>query len=174
MSMCDIDEIMNDPLMFDLVHNDILDINKMSDKEIRESIIHDILMVTMIEKEENVTLDFSQSQLLRWIKPMQHSYVLAQMNNKEIAGLIENKNGQLRIKDKTEILQAAMDYCGNWYNGFKPPESIEGILYINFKDFQTQIEKTDIFHQLYQNVFYKIATDLMDLNATVSGTKTIQ
>lgn len=168
-----VEEIMNNPLMFNVVHNDMFSINNMSNREVRESIIHDILMVTMIEKEKNVTLNFGQSQLLRWIKPTQHNYVLTQMNNEEIAGLIENKNGQLRIKYRREILQAAMDYCGYWYDGFEPPEDEKGIFHIRSKDFQLQSEDTDWFNQFYKNVLDKITAELMDLKATAPSSKSL-
>lgn len=168
-----IEETMNDPLMFEVVHNDMFSINNMSDQEVRESIIHDILMVTMIEKEEKTSIDFGQSQLFRWIKLTQHGYVFSQMNNSEICGLIENKNGQLRIKDQIEILQAAMDYCGHWYNGFTPPEGMEGILCVDTEAFQAQVEEAGGFDQFCQNVFDKIAPELMDNEATVPGNKTL-
>ncbi len=168
-----VEETMNDSLMFEVVHNDMFSINNMSDKEVRESIIHDILMVTMIEKEEKVTLDFDQHQLFRWIKLTQHGYVFTQMNNQEISGLIENKNGQLRIKDQREILQAAMDYCGHWYDGFEPPEGEEDIFRVNAEGFQAQVEEAGGFDQFCQNVFDKIAPELMDLEATVPGSKTL-
>lgn len=168
-----IPEIMNDELMFEVVHNDVFSINNMNDKEVCESIIHDILMVTMLEKEDNVKIDFGQHHLFRWIKPHQHQRVFREMLNPEIQGLIESKNGQLRIKNIKEVLQAAMDYCGHWWNGFTPPAGEEGILCLNHEAFEETVEEAGGFDEFIQTVYDKIAPDLMDIEATVPGNRTL-
>lgn len=167
-----VEETLNDSLMFSLVHNNVFSINNMSDEELRQSIVDDVLLITMIEKEEKVTIDFDQQQLFRWIKPTQHGWVYSQMGHPEISGLIERKNGQIRIKDQHEILQAAMDYCGHWWDGFTIPNE-PGIVTLNHDVFEEKVNAAGGFDQFVEGLTQTLMVDLMDVDATVTGNKTV-
>lgn len=167
-----IEETMNDVLMFSVVHNNIFSINNMSDKELRESIVDDILMVTMMEKEEKTPINFGQHELFRWIKPTQHGWVYSQMGHPEIAGLIEHKNGQIRIKDVQEVLQAAMDYCGHWWDGFTIPNE-PGIITMNHEKVDEMIQDAGGFDQFIDNLAHTLQADMMDSNITIPVSKTV-
>jgi len=121
MSKCISKEILDDPLMFEVVHNNLFSVNNMSDQELRESIIHDILLITMLEKIEKITIPFDQQRLLKWVKKHQHVRVKEQMTCNEIVDLIDRTNKQLRIKGDRKSLQTAMNYCGHWYENFTIP-----------------------------------------------------
>lgn len=167
-----VNETLNDSLMFSLVHNNMFSINNMSDEEVRQSIIDDVLLITMLEKGENTTIEFGQHQLFRWIKPYQHSRVYKQMCHPEISGLIEQKNGQIRIKDQREILQASMDYCGHWWDGFTIPNE-PGIVTLNHDVFEEKVNAAGGFDQFVEGLTQTLMVDLMDVDATVAGNKTV-
>lgn len=167
-----IEETMNDVLMFSVVHNNIFSINNMSDEELRQSIVDDILMVTMMEKEEKTSINFGQHELFRWIKPLQHARVYNQMAHPEISGLIEHKNGQIRIKDVREVLQAAMDYCGHWWDGFTIPNE-PGIITMNHEKVDEMIQDAGGFDQFIDNLAHTLQADMMDSSATVPVSKTV-
>lgn len=167
-----IQETMDDELMFSVVHNNIFSINNMSDAELRQSIVDDILMVTMMEKEEKTTINFGQHELFRWIKPTQHGWVYSQMGHPEISGLIERKNGQIRIKDVKEVLQAAMDYCGHWWEGFNIPNE-PGIITMNHEKVDEMIADAGSFDQFINNLAHTLQADMMDNSTTVPVSKTV-
>lgn len=167
-----IEETMNDELMFSVVHNNIFSINNMSDAELRQSIVDDILMVTMMEKEEKTTINFGQHELFRWIKPTQHGWVYGQMGHPEIAGLIEHKNGQIRIKDVKEVLQAAMDYCGHWWEGYAIPNE-PGIFTMNHEKVDEMITNAGSFDQFIDNLAHALQADMMNSNTTVPVSETV-
>ncbi len=167
-----IQETMDDELMFSVVHNNIFSINNMSDAELRQSIVDDILMVTMMEKEEKTTINFGQHELFRWIKPTQHGWVYSQMGHPEISGLIERKNGQIRIKNVKEVLQAAMDYCGHWWEGFNIPNE-PGIITMNHEKVDEMIADAGSFDQFINNLAHTLQADMMDNRATVPVSKTV-
>jgi len=144
----------------------------MSDEELRQSIIDDVLLVTMIEKEEKVTIDFDQQQLFRWIKPLQHRRVYEQLGHPEISGLIEQKNGQIRIKDQHEILQASMDYCGHWWDGFTIPNG-PGIVTLNHEVFEEKVNAAGGFDQFVESIAHEVMAIAMDQDSTVPGNKTV-
>lgn len=167
-----VEETLNDPLMFSVVHNSVFSINNMTDEELRQSIVEDILLITMMEKDEKIVLDFDQHKLFRWIKPLQHRRVYEQMGHPEIFGLIERKNGQIRIKDQREILQAAMDYCGHWWEGYTIPNE-PGIITFNQEVFEEKVNEAGGFDEFIEGVAKIVMADLMDGDATVSGNKTL-
>jgi len=128
MFKCTSKEILDDPLMFQVVHNSLFSVNNMSDLELRESIIHDILLITMLEKKEKIVIDFDQQKLFRWVKPCQHLRIKQQMNHKEITDLVYQTNKQFRIKKDRKSLQTAMNYCGHWYENFTIPTNEKELL----------------------------------------------
>ena len=110
---------------FQITDNYVFSITNMTDRELREAIIHDILSITMWEKENNRKLHFGFTRLNRFLPRHLHKRVSLQMKHDEICNLIQiqrNDSGsEIRIKDNHAILQAAMDYSGVWYHGFNIP-----------------------------------------------------
>lgn len=168
-----LDETLNDIYMYSLVHTSVFSVDNMSDKELRESIIEDLLFITMLEKEEKIVLEFDQQKMFRWLKAVQHSRVYNQMLDPEISGLIERKDGQIRIKDQQEILQAAMDYCGHWWEGFKIPNE-PGIFTMNHKVVEEQIEAAGGFDQFIDGLVNQLVADEMDGKSNTTLSKTVQ
>lgn len=111
-------------------HSDVFSINNMSDRELRESVVEDVLAVTMWVKTFAQPLDFKIETLMRFLKSDdQRERVVTALNDAEVKGLFEvNENQQLRIRDHRDILQAAMDYCGNWYHGYVIPPNIDVLM----------------------------------------------
>jgi hypothetical protein len=116
---------LNYEFAFQVIHNPVFSINNMSDEELRQSIIEDLLSVTMWEKQFNRKLHYGFTRFLHFLPRHMHSRVYDQMKHVEIIDLIEvtiTKTGsELRIRDNREILQAAMDYASVWYSGFSFP-----------------------------------------------------
>ena len=114
---------------FQVVDNSCYSIDNMTDEELRESIIEDLLAVTMWEKQSNQKIHFGFQRFMRFlpIRPIsKRERVFAQMHHADIVHLIDHKDdendGELRIKDNHAILQAAMDYAGVWYSDFVMPD----------------------------------------------------
>ena len=118
--------LIGDDSVREVVHNECFSVDNMDDREVMESIVNDILMVTMWEKQTGEKTQFRFQELLMHLNGDQWDRVLGLMDNNEISGLISITEGvegpELRIKDNHEILQASMDYCGIWYTGFIVPE----------------------------------------------------
>lgn len=110
-----------------VVHNQFFSVEAMDDKELREAIIHDILMVTMFEIQTSKTLHFGFTSFLKFVERRHHNRIIKNMCNMEIDGLItvvKNNNGsEIRIKNNKVILQSAMNYCGVYYTDFDMPEN---------------------------------------------------
>ncbi len=117
----------------------IMSVIFMPDEHLRPAIVSDILSATIWEIQTDVKLCFNQAELLRFVPQEQHERIVAQMQNDEIVGLIEINDGEIRIKNDHQVLQAAMDYIGNWYTGFTMPTE-EGIITINRDAFKSAIE----------------------------------
>lgn len=116
---------LNDWMMFSLVHNNVFSVTNMSPREIRESIVEDTLMITMLERRHQTKIHFGMTRLLKWIPREFHYLVMDQLNHDEIFGLLDfsSDKREIRIVDNVGILQAAMDYIGGpWYVGFKYPD----------------------------------------------------
>lgn len=156
---------LNDEDCRQVVHNDICSIDNMTDRELREAIIDDILGATMWEKEFKENPYFTLSEFTRFIPRYKQQRVYNMLHHSEIKDLIvqtRNKGMiELRIRDQQEILQAAMDYCGVWYDGFKIPDE-EGIVRINHDVISEAIEN----HGSLENLATALA---MDFQAQQSG-----
>lgn len=148
-------------------HSDVFSINNMTDRELRESVVEDVLAVTMWVKTFAQPLDFKIETLMRFLKSDdQRERVFTALNDAEVKGLFEmNENQQLRIRDNREILQAAMDYCGNWYGGFTIPPNIDVIM--------SNSEMLDEAVQQYGSVDGVIDALSMEFKATQHCKKTI-
>lgn len=142
-------EIFRDPKVFlaeeaafQIVDNDVFSIWNMSEHELLEAIIEDILAVTMWEKQTEKAIHFTAVELVRFLRPARSwSKVLNTLPDPRIRNMISNVPGELiRIKDNPEILQMAMDFCGVWYTGFKPSKETKVII-PNREMIQTETKK---------------------------------
>lgn len=148
-------------------HNDVFSINNMSDRELRESVVEDVLAVTMWSKTFAEPMDFKIETLMRFlVTDNQKERVLTALNNDEIKGLfITDEQQQLRIRDHRDILQAAMDYCGNWYHGYVIPPNID-VLMSNPEMFGEALEQYGSFDNV-------VETMTMEFKANQHSKKTI-
>ena len=124
--------------------SDVFSIDNMSEEELREAVIQDILMITMWEKHFQKKLHFSKSSLMRFIndtgvsrviKALQHTDVVDKIYiqvTEEHVGIKTIKNEEIRIKD--DALQEAMDYCGCWYEGYIMPDDDSVIILTDVKE----------------------------------------
>ena len=111
-----------------VLHSYDFSIDNMNDRELRESIIDDLLTVTMMERVNNITMRFGYSQLFKLLLRSQLKRVTNAMKHDEINGLINRYSTsgypELRIHTRKEILQTAMEYCGAYYEGFSIPDGV--------------------------------------------------
>ena len=111
----DFDAMLAEEDVQQITDGEFFSVKNMSDAELGESIVNDVLMVTFFEKEGNL-VDFTSEKLIRYLKGHWRAKVLNKIQSQEIAWYFNNTNGQLRIRDERNILQAAMDevWCGLW------------------------------------------------------------
>lgn len=118
--------LLNEENCFQVTHGRYFSIVNMSDEELRQAIINDLLVITMWEKQFEKKLHYGMTRLMHFIPRAMHKRVMNQLTHDEIGGFIEitkvGTGSEIRIKDVHEVLQAAMDYCGAWYSGFKADE----------------------------------------------------
>lgn len=135
----------------------------MSDAELMEAIVQDVLCVTAWEQEMNRKLDFGIEQLLRFV-PSQiwREKVVLLLKQGEIKGLFDQNGTQVRIKSDRAVMQTAMDYCGLWMYGYDIPDSA---LKFNAEGFTEAVEKHGGLNNL-------VAAMGMDLHASSSGNNT--
>lgn len=107
-----------------LIHEDIdgdviWSVDNMSDDELAKAIIDDILACTMWEIQTSQTLSYTFEEMCRFLKDNEQIKRVGYMLRSEvIQNFITFNNGQYRIKNNTNVLQAAMDFCEVWYSGF--------------------------------------------------------
>lgn len=98
-----------------------LSVYNMTDKEIKQSIIDDILVVLFLHKYRSIRIN----ELCRFI---QHDSFLVNYVIFHVEELIQE--GFLELIDSDTITipaekyQAAMDFCGCWYDGYQIPDGI--------------------------------------------------
>lgn len=105
-----------------VVNNDVYNIDNMSDEELRQSIIDDVLAVTIWEKQTGDQAVFGMDVLCRYLTEEQKLRVESLIHQHEINPYFDITPTSIRIKDDRTLLQAAMDYAGVWYDGFDCPE----------------------------------------------------
>ena len=140
----DLDEVanfQNEPLSRELCDYsadgvEIFTISAMSDEEVRQSVIQDILAATMIQKEQGVSLEYDFANMIRFVNAGNHERVVTALNDEEVQSFIIQENGQYRIADDPTVLQAAMDFCGVYYEGFDWPD---GVITVNREGFQEKV-----------------------------------
>lgn len=154
-------EVMNDSHCWQVVHGEFFSVDAMTDMELQEAIINDILQVTMLEKETGKKCNFTEKTLVRFLFSEQKERVAKMLV--EVMGLINliettpdnfpnfsvemskrvierHSYLQLRIKDNRVILQEAMNFAGCWYDGFNPPEGVQ-VLSLNMEKVNKEVEK---------------------------------
>lgn len=164
--MTDFNELLQEEFNWSLVHTVYSSVDNMSDEEVRQSILEDLLFVTIHEKENNVKVDFKRQQLLRYLRGPRYFRVLKQLQNMEIAGLIEETETSIRIRDDQEILNAAQEYSGVFYKKFYTKEIPADVLFLNEEVVQESIEK----HGSFDNMVKSMA---MELEASCETVKTL-
>lgn len=185
----DINAFFNNEYAWQLVDGDVFSVRYMTEQEVLESIVDDILNVTMLEKTTGKKCFFGFSKLTRFLDSEWRNKIKVLLNHDSISGLIcctpatiehfsasinelllENilKKGshkQIRIKDDRAILQAAMDFCGCWYEGFPPPEGVK-LLQFNTEKINSEIHKFGSIENLSQSLAMDITARIQKSDKT--------
>lgn len=117
-------EYLDDYYQWSVTHNEFYSVDNMSDKDLEESIIQDILGVTMFCKEFKMSGKFTVGVLTRLLYNKQARRVVDLLKRKRVKKFLVHTEDGYRIKDDKKTLQAAMDMCGVWYDGFEMPEDV--------------------------------------------------
>ncbi len=161
------EDMMKDQYGWALVDNDVFSINNMTDREIRESIIEDLLMVTVYEIREKTEVKYTQWSLTRWLPFFRRLPIIRMMDHCEIVNLIERSEGKVRIRNEREIMRTAMEYCGIYYEEWFDKEEIpKDVIGLNKNAIDELITK----HGSFDNVIKSLA---MELQANSKSNKTI-
>jgi hypothetical protein len=164
---------LNDEYLFYVVHNSVCSIMNMTDRELRESIVSDILMITMWEKEHNKKVHYGFTKFLHWLQRDMHQQVLSEMKHDEISGLIDIQADEIRIKDRKEILQVAMDYCGMWYEGFIIPVGLN-VITTSKETISSVVENAGGGVKLTEKIVSELQSLTMEQLATTTINSTLQ
>lgn len=157
----DPDKFLKEEMLFSLVHNEVFSVDNMSDREVRESILEDLLEVAAWESKNDAKLNFTVETLVRFISnEKQKLRVFNALCHPEITLLLTLPEEQLRIKSNWNIQQAAMDYCGVWHEGHEIP----GVGIIDQKELSKK-DKEDLVNKL-SGVF-------LEISSNVPGNKTV-
>ena len=147
------DEMMQDQYGWSLVDNEVFSINNMSDREIRESIIEDLLVVTVYEIREKTEVRYTQWSLVRWLPFYKRSSILKMVDHCEIANLIERSEGKIRIRNDRNILRAAMEYCGVYYEEWFDKEELpKDLIGLNSQVVEELIEANGSFDNMVKSL----------------------
>lgn len=95
-----------------------------TDEEVRHSIVQDVLAVTFWEKQVGGKLNFDWSELVRFIGAASLVRVEEAYKHPDVQVHLQVTDGQIRLKEGRVLEQAAMDYCGVWYDGFDMPDDV--------------------------------------------------
>jgi hypothetical protein len=94
------------------------------DEEIRQAIVQDIMSATFWEKQTGEKLSFDFEELVRFVNPASRARVEEQIKHGDVQELIVEVHGQLRLRDQRSVEQAAMDFCGVYYDGYEMPYGV--------------------------------------------------
>ena len=103
---------------FEFEDGEAMGITMMTEEEIRQSIIGDILIATMFEVNGIEFYPFTMEDLLKFIPVKLHNLIIPQMEHDQVKHIITTDNGQLRIRKEKEILKHAMNFSGIIYDGY--------------------------------------------------------
>ena len=93
-------------------------VSHMSNEEIRQAIVENILVVSMWEKVFEEKASYTLAELVRYVMPINHMRIHTQFYSNDVQNLLEKGTKELRIKPS--MLEAAMTYCGAFYHGYGP------------------------------------------------------
>lgn len=116
----------------------ISSVDNMSDRELRESIIDDLLGATMWEIQTEMKLEFTMERIRHNVGYNKERYnrIVREMAHPEIAGLIQMVDDKYpRIDPRSRVLYEAMEYCGTYYNGMKPSDPNAVLIVVNRENF---------------------------------------
>lgn len=129
-SIPDFDAMLAEEDVWQITDGEFFSVKNMSDAELGESIVNDVLIATFYEKEGNV-VDFTPEILVRFLHGPLRQKVLEKLQSSGLAWYFNTTNGQLRIKNDRNILQAAQDYAGVWYGDFEPTDKNTAVFRVN-------------------------------------------
>jgi hypothetical protein len=98
-----------------LVDNDVFSVRHMSDEELRQAIVEDLLYVAQYERDGKA-MDVTELSLMRFLPAEIHSRTKSGLHDPFVQSLLERRSdNQLRIHK--DHLQDAMDFAGVWIDG---------------------------------------------------------
>ena len=74
------------------------------------------------------------------------------LQSKELSWYFTNTNGQLRIRDDRNILQAAMDYAGVVYGDYEFTDKTAPVIAIDHETVRKEIEKVGGLDNFIQSI----------------------
>ena len=143
-----------------LVNGEFFNINNMSNDELMQAIIDDVLAVTIWEIQTGLTLYFDMSELTRFLTLSQKLRLTSLLKNDEVKKYLEYKGAQIRIKTDPYTLKSAMEYVGVSYNNYALPGPVIQVNREAFKSFDfndlaksiaMDLESTCIVEQIKYN-----------------------
>lgn len=158
------DDMLRNDYAWELVDNNVFTVKNMNEKELKESIIQDLLSVTMWEIKTKEDVHFSLSTLCRKVPREYVNKIKQLIKAADICDMIHIRDKRIRIYNSQKNLQAAMNYCGVWFEGYAPPKGTKVIDTGKVRDAVNELGSVDA-----------LATSLsMDIKATITqSTKTI-
>ena len=144
-------KFLNEKYARQITHSEVFSIVNMSEAEVKESLIDDILSVTMFEKQTNQKVRFDFKELTRFIPKQIHHIVEHALQDIEIQKLITHIDGEYRINPDTASLKAAMDFCGCYYSGFEVPEGVE-LFRLDLEKLAVKDDVQSLINSVYMDV----------------------
>lgn len=101
-------------------------VSETTDQLVRKAIVADVLLITMFELQNATKFTWSVEALLEYVPKGFHPKVLEQLEHDEISELFEldwmsKAHIEIRVRAEYQLLQAAMEFCGVFYEGFTKP-----------------------------------------------------
>lgn len=158
-SITDFNAMLADEDVWQITDGEFFSVKNMSDVELGESIVNDVLIATFYEKEGNV-VNFTPEILVRFLRGPVRQKVLEKLQSNDLARYFDTTNGQLRIKNDRNILQAAQDYAGVIYGDFEFTDKTQPYIEIDRSAVSAAAGAAGSFENL-------VASLSMDLQATV-------
>lgn len=149
--------------VWQITDGEFFSVKNMTDAELGESIVNDVLIATFYEKEGNV-VNFTPEILVRFLHGPLRQKVLEKLQSSDLAWYFDTTNGQLRIRNERNILQAAQDYAGVIYSDFEFTDKTQPYIEIDHGAARKAIDEAGGFENL-------VASLNMDLQATVLPSK---
>ncbi|WP_396190409.1 hypothetical protein [Flavobacterium sp.] len=128
--------------------------------DLRKAIFADLLYFGMWEKERNKKLFITFDELTKFVNKADIERIRQQLDNEEIKYLINVTEGIYNLKDERQIYQAAMDFCGCWFEGFEIPSGLSDVYTINHDVLDAAVTT----HGGLENLATSLAMDLIKTN----------